>query len=135
MTEQIYLGADFAGEDTKSRDVDQTVLIGTTLVKEQEQVKVKLAYSKGFPLRTKKTAVYAEIAHFNNIAKFAYDKMAVGDSVKNDLSDRHIIPSYKIEALTYSLPNKSEVYYNMKHLFEQRLIILPQGLSKLKEPK
>ncbi len=59
--------------------------------------------------------------------------MGVGDSVKNDLMDRHILAEYQIEALSYSLPNKSDVYYNLKHLFEQRKILLPPGLTKLRE--
>ncbi|HEC64187.1 MAG TPA: hypothetical protein ENI23_02710 [bacterium] len=128
-----FLGGDFAGEDTLSRDVDETVLIGTSHAKVKKTLKVKIDYYKQFPLRTKKTKVYEEIKKFSNLSKFAYDKMGVGDSVKNDLKDRGILPEYKIESLTYSLPNKSEVYYNMKHLFEQRLVILPKGLAKLKE--
>ncbi|KKL53300.1 hypothetical protein LCGC14_2276850 [marine sediment metagenome] len=59
--------------------------------------------------------------------------MGVGDSVKNDLMDRRILAKYQIEALSYSLPNKSDVYYNLKHLFEQRKILLPPGLNKLRE--
>ncbi len=132
-----YLGGDFAGEDTLSRDVDETVLIGTNQIKEEigdnKITKVQINYYRVFPLRTKKEFVYDEIKRFDNIFKFAYDKAGVGDSVKNDLIDKLILPEYKIDSLTYSLPNKSEVYYNMKHLFEQRLIILPKGLRQLKE--
>ncbi len=128
-----FLGGDFAGEDTISRDVDSNVLVGTSHVKVEKIIKVKLNYYKEFPLRVKKAVVYEEIKKFPNLTKFAYDKMGVGDSVKNDLKDKGILPEYKIESLTYSLPNKSEVYYNMKHLFEQRLVILPKGLPKLKE--
>jgi len=131
-----FLGGDFAGEDTVSRDVDETVLFGTNHVTEdanKKTVKVQVNYYKQFPIRTKKNIVYEDIKKFNNLTKFAYDKMGVGDSVKNDLIDKSVLPGYKIESLTYSLPNKSEVYYNMKHLFEQRLVIIPKGLSKLKE--
>ncbi len=128
-----FLGGDFAGEDTTSRDVDPCVLIGVDHFKDKEILKVKLEYSKEYPLRTKKVVVYEDIKKFPNLSKFAYDKVGVGDSVKADLKDKGILPEYKIESLTYSLPNKSEVYYNLKHLFEQRLIILPKGLNKLKE--
>ena len=132
-----FLGGDFAGEDTLSRDVDETVLFGTNHTTENVEnkkiTKVQVNFYKHFPLRTKKEIVYQEIKKFDNLSKFAYDKMGVGDSVKNDLKDKGVLPEYKIESLTYSLPNKSEVYYNMKHLFEQRLVIIPKGLSKLKE--
>lgn len=128
-----FLGGDFAGEDTISRDVDSTVLFGSKHVTEEKVIKVQIEYYKEFPLRTKKAVTYKEIAGFQNLSKFAYDKMGVGDSVKADLIDKGILPEWKIESLTYSLPNKSEVYYNMKHLFEQRLVIIPKGLSKLKE--
>ena len=128
-----FLGGDFAGEDTISRDVDNTVLFGSKHVTEEKVVKVQVEYYKEFPLRTKKAVAYKEIAGFQNLSKFAYDKMGVGDSVKADLKDKGILPEWKIESLTYSLPNKSEVYYNMKHLFEQRLVIIPKGLLKLKE--
>lgn len=128
-----YLGGDFAGEDTKSRDVDETVIIGADHLKEDGHVKVRITHRKAYPLRCKKTIVYEDIKQFPNLSKFAYDKVGIGDSVKNDLIDRGILPEYKIESLTYSLPNKSEVYYNLKHLFEQRLIVLPPGINKLKE--
>ena len=133
LTVPLYFGGDVAGEDTVSRDVDSTILMGGIKIREEKIDKVKVEYSKEFPLRSKKALVYDELARFKNIAQFAYDKMGVGDSVKNDLVDRHILAEYQIEALTYSLPNKSDVYYNLKHLFEQRKIILPPGLNKLRE--
>lgn len=127
----ICLGGDFAGEDTKSRDVDFSVLFGGIRVREEKVDKVKVVYYKEFPPRTKKALIYEEIKRLKP-SHFAYDKAGVGDSVKNDLIDNHILSEYQIESLTYSLPNKSEVYYNMKHLFEQRKIIIPD-LAKLKE--
>ncbi len=132
MTSPVYFGADFAGEDTKSRDVDSTVLIGAHHVKHLEENKVQIGYTKEFRLRCKKSEVYDELKKYDNISKFAYDKAGVGDSVKNDLKDKHILSEYKVEALTYSLPNKTEVYVNMKRLFEQRLIMLPD-VPKVKE--
>ena len=133
LTVPLYFGGDIAGEDTVSRDVDSTVLFGGIKIREDKIDKVKIEYSNEFPLRSKKALVYDELARFKNIAQFAYDKMGVGDSVKNDLMDRHILAEYQIEALSYSLPNKSDVYYNLKHLFEQRKILLPPGLNKLRE--
>lgn len=133
LTVPLYFGGDVAGEDTVSRDVDSSVLIGGIKIREEEIDKAKIEYTNEFPLRSKKELLYNELARFENIAQFAYDKMGVGDSVKNDLVDRHILAEYQIEALTYSLPNKSDVYYNMKHLFEQRKILLPSGLTKLRE--
>ena len=130
--QMICLGGDFAGEDTITRDVDETVLFGGIKVKEEKTDKVKIVYYKEFPLRVKKAVVYEEIKRLANVSHFAYDKAGVGDSVKNDLKDRNIFSEYQIESLTYSLPNKSDVYYNMKHLFEQRRIIIP-NLPKLQE--
>tara|TARA_Y100000310_G_scaffold227535_1_gene229810 strand:+ start:1327 stop:2940 length:1614 start_codon:yes stop_codon:yes gene_type:complete len=128
----VCLGGDFAGEDTKSRDVDETVLMGGVKIKEDGIEKVKIVYLSNFPLRIKKHIVYDEIKKIGNIQQFAYDKVGVGDSVKNDLIEQNVLSEYQIESLTYSLPNKSEVYYNMKRLFEQRRIILPNH-PKLKE--
>lgn len=139
-SEQFYLGGDFAGEDTKGRDLDHSVLAGVELfIKRNPFIQkigvhgVKVCYLKEFPIRTKKEEIYTEISTLKQqIIKFAYDKVGVGDSVKNDLKDLNLLSENKIEALTYSLPNKSEVYYNLKHLFEQRKIIVPNN-QKLKE--
>ena len=125
---RFFLGGDFAGEDTKGRDVDSSDLVGAENIKEENKEKVRVCYLKEFPLRTKKETIYHEINLFKEqIVKFAYDKVGVGDSVKNDLKERGIFSEHQIEALTYSLPNKSEVYYNLKHLFEQRKIIVPNN--------
>lgn len=132
ITISSYLGGDFAGEDTKGRDVDQAFLVWAVPHQEEKRDFIKIPYYVEFPIRTKKEIIYDEIKKYPNIAKFAYDKVGVGDSVKNDLKERNIFSDYQIEALTYSLPNKSEVYYNLKHLFEQRKIIVPNN-SKLKE--
>ena len=129
----LYLGGDFAGEDVKSRGRDYTVLYGVILEENLILPKlpiVKVVYMKEFKPKTKKTIIYKEITLLKNnlskintsIAKFAYDKAGVGDSVKNDLIDRAIFLPNQIESLTYSLENKSEVYYNMLHLFEHDLI-------------
>ena len=126
ITKPLYLGGDFAGEDTHSRDVDLSVLYGIQVESPgEENSKLKLVYCREFEPRTLKKEIYEEIARLNeeySIAMFAYDKVAIGDSVLNDLQDRNILAEDQIEPLTYSLPNKSEVYYNLKHLFEQRKI-------------
>jgi len=135
--EPFFLGADFAGEDTHSRDVDLSVLYGVQ--KNMDTNEIKLVYYKEFPERTAKSEIYDEIERLNDlygIQLFAYDKPGVGDSVLNDLTmDRKILSVDQVEPLTYSLPQKSEVYYNIKHLFEQRNIKIPgfDGLDKLKE--
>ncbi len=137
-SESIYIGGDFAGEDTKFRDVDESVLFGVTRknIKGSQVPDIKVVYYKEFPKRSSKSKViYPELKRLRDgysIAKFGYDKMGVGDSVKNDMMDMGLFPENCIEPLTYSLPNKSEVYYNMKHLFEQRRLILPD-IPKLKE--
>lgn len=132
LTIPLYLGGDFAGEDIKGRDTDDNVLFGVIGTKEGDKNMFQVTYYQLFPPKTKKEDIYNEISKFSNIAKFAYDKVGVGDSVKNDLIERGILSDYQIESLTYSLPNKSEVYINLKHLFEQRKIIVP-NLPKLKE--
>ena len=138
MTEALYLGGDFAGEDTHSRDVDESVLYGIQKLNPEENSPVIIVYCKQFAPRTPKKESYDEIEYLKNnynINLFAYDKVGVGDSVKNDLMDRNILTEEQIEPLTYSLPNKSEVYYNLKHLFEQRKVIIPpfDELNTLKE--
>jgi len=135
--EPFFLGGDLAGEDTHSRDVDLSVLYGVQ--KNMDTNEIKVVYYREFSERTPKSEIYDEIERLNDlysIQLFAYDKVAVGDSVLNDLvSDRKILSIEQIEPLTYSLPNKSEVYYNMKHLFEQGNVKIPSfdGRDKLKE--
>ena len=80
--------------------------------------------------------MYEEIKRLNKeySVRFGYDKMGVGDSVRNDLIDKNILSQSQIEVLSYSLPNKSEVYYNLKHIFEQsRLKISNQVNNELRE--
>ncbi len=135
-SDPLYIGGDFAGEDTRGRDVDDTIFFGAVRVQEEKLIKAKVVYLKEFPKRASKNKlVYPEIERLQSmysIGGFGYDKVGVGDSVKNDLIDRGILPEYLIENFTYSLPNKSEIYYNMKGLFEQRRVILPD-IPKLKE--
>ena len=127
ITKPLFIGGDFAGEDTHSRDVDLNVLYGMQQIGEEENFKLKLVYCREFEPRTPKKEIYEELHRLNkeySIAMFAYDKVAVGDSVKNDLIDSNILSEAQIEPMTYSLPQKSEVYYNLKHLFEQRRIMI-----------
>ena len=128
----LYFGGDFAGEDTTTRDTDYSILIAAIREKENNKDIFRVVHLKEFPLKTKKDVIYDELLKFPDRAKFAYDKVGVGDSVRNDLIEKGILTETQIEALTYSLPNKSDVYYNMKRLFEKRRIIIPNH-SKLKE--
>ena len=124
--DSLFLGADFTGEDTHSRNVDSSVLYGMQLISPgTEEAKIKLVFCKEFPPGITKQEIYSEIEHltkYYHVSLFAYDKVGVGDSVKNDLLERNIFSEDQILSLSYSLPNKSEVYYNLKHLFEQRKI-------------
>ena len=131
----VSLGGDYAGEDTRSRDVDIHTMYGVKVIKrEGELPKIRLCYQKGWEKRAKKQKVYDEISRIketNPINLYAYDKVGVGDSVKNDLIDKNILSPYQIESLTYSLPNKSEVFYNLKHLFEQGRIEIPRATDEI----
>lgn len=135
VTDNLYLGGDFAGEDTVSKDVDDSVLFGAVRVKWGETFKAKIVYLHQFPKRASKSEIiYPEIKRLwtdYSVAGFGYDKMGVGDNIKNGLAELGL-PMNCIEAFTYSLPNKSEIYYNMQHLFEQRRVMLPPNL-KLKD--
>lgn len=125
----LFLGGDFASEDVKGTRVDYTALYGVqeadTSMKDKI-LRLKLAYVKEFPLKTKKEVVYNEIINLIKqgviMPKFAYDKIGVADSVKMDLIERGILSEHQIESLTYSLPNKSEVYINLQTLFAHGLI-------------
>ena len=132
----LFFGGDFAGEDTITRDVDYTVLYGVLLLKEKEDEppKIRLVWQREYPRRVLKQSVYNDLIAFKDrIGKFAYDKVGVGDSVRNDLIEKGILNEFQIEVLTYSLPNKSEVYYNLQHLFEQgRIEISEQAYEQLK---
>ncbi|KKL63524.1 hypothetical protein LCGC14_2174240, partial [marine sediment metagenome] len=128
----IYLGGDFASEDPKGKNRDWNVIYGVIQVKrvekdaEERLPRLKVVYMKEWPPGTASRVVYDEIRRLRdsgvNITKFAYDKVGIGDKVANDLIDRGILSRYNIEVLTYSLPNKSDVFINFQTMFEQGLI-------------
>lgn len=136
----LYLGGDVAGEDPKSKNTDWSTLYGIIHVKNElfpQNPRLRLVYRKDFKPGTKREDYYNEIAKLKklphvSIGKFGYDKIGVGDSVKRDLIARGILNDNQIEALTYSLPNKSEVYLNLQQLFHQDML---EGcdIPKLKE--
>lgn len=136
----LYLGGDFAGEDIKSKSRDLNVLYGVVQVENKTHPsfpRIRVVYYKEWPSGTEKSIIYTEIERLKNlpgisIAKFCYDKVGVGDKVKNDLMDQGILSEYQIESLTYSLPNKSDVYINFQSLFELGMIE-GRDISKLRE--
>ena len=128
----LYLGGDFVSEDPKGKNRDWAVLYGVVQVRRYEKdaedriPRIQVVYWREWKPGTKTTEIYAEIKKLINhgvkIGKFAYDKVGVADKIYNDLIDRGILSKYNIEVLTYSLPNKSDVYINFQTLFEQGLI-------------
>ena len=136
----LFLGGDFASEEPKSRNTDWSVLYGVVQEKNRnypQHPRIRLVYRAEFPPRTPRTLIYDEIERLKNLpgitlAKFAYDKVGVGDSVKRDLMGRGTLTEGQIEALPYSLPNKSDVYLKFQSLFQQDMI---EGfeIPKLKE--
>ncbi len=126
----LFLGGDFASEDPKSKNTDWTTLYGVIQVENKaypQNPRIRLVYSKEWKPGTHKEIIYQEIDRIKNlpgvtIAKFGYDKMGVGDKVKNDLIGIGTLAENQIEVLTYSLPNKSEVYINFQTLFEQDML-------------
>ena len=138
----LYLGGDFASEDPKGKGTDWSVLYGVIQLDRVEKdaldrvSRIKVVYMNEWKPGTETRVIYDEIRRLTksgiSIAKFAYDKVGIGDKVSNDLIDRGILSKYNIEVLTYSLPNKSDVYINFQALFEQGLI---EGtdLPKLRE--
>ena len=128
----LYLGGDFASEDPKGKGRDWNVIYGIIQVKRVEKdaedrlPRLRVVYMKEWPPGTETREVYEEIRGLINrgitIGKFAYDKVGIGDKVANDMIDRGILSRYNIEVLTYSLPNKSDVYINFQTMFEQGLI-------------
>ncbi len=131
-TKPIYLGGDFVSEDPKGKHTDWAVIYGVQQIERYEKdskerlPRIKVVYMKEWKPGTKITDIYAEIKRLVDsgitIGKLAYDKVGVADKVYNDLIDRGILSRHKIEVLTYSLPNKSDVYINFQTLFEQGLI-------------
>jgi len=125
----LYLGGDMASEDAKGKNTDWNVLYGViqSAVKGSLLPRIKLVYVKEWPPGTKKEVVYNEIDRLAKmpgvtIAKFAYDRIGVGDKIFNDLKERGILSAYQMEPLTYSLPNKTDVYLNFQSLFEHGLV-------------
>lgn len=126
----IYLGGDFSGEDVRSKSRDLNVLYGVVQVENKNSPmfpRIRLVYRKEWQSGTKKSIIYEEIRRLAGlpevtIGKFAYDKVGVGDKVKNDLIDQGILSEYQIESLTYSLPNKSDVFINLQSIFELGMI-------------
>lgn len=124
----IYLGLDKAGTDVSSRNTDSSALCGFSVYKNDKGENcTKMRYYKVFPPNTPSKEIYSEILRlFKNysVSGIAYDKVGVGDSVRGALIDIGI-PDSKIYPLTYSLPNKTDVYQNLKLLYEQRRIQHP----------
>lgn len=135
--EFFFLGGDFAGQDTTTRDTDFTVLYGVEVIKTDDETpaKVRIVFQKEYPRKVDHNVVYADMLLLRGrIAKFAYDRIGVSDSIKNDLIDKGILNEYQIDVLTYSLPNKTDIYTNMKHLFEQGRLEIPKDIyPQLKE--
>ena len=136
----LFLGGDFASEEPKSKGTDWTVLYGVVQVPNEtypQFPRIRVVYRMEFAPRTKRETIYNEIRRIQNlpgvnIVKFAYDRVGVGDSVKRDLTARGILHIGQIEVLTYSLPNKSEVYLAFQTLFGQDMIEGTE-IVKLKE--
>ena len=128
----LFLGGDVASEDPKGKNTDWNIIYGVQQIERYEKdakerlPRIKLVYLKEWKPKTPTAEIYKEIKKLTDsgitIAKFAYDKVGVGDKLFNDLIDRGILSKYQIEVLTYSLPNKSDVYINFQTLFEQGLI-------------
>ena len=126
----LYLGGDVSGEDVRSKSRDDNVLYGVIQVENTNAPafpRIRMVYKKEWPAGTKKSVIYAEIKRLTElegitVAKFAYDKVGVGDKMKNDLVDQGILSEYQIESLTYSLQNKSDVYINFQTLFSLGMI-------------
>lgn len=130
----VYFGLDLTGEDVKSRNVDRTVLYGVMVQSGEfiDQPVVKVVYRHSWPPGTKRKIIYNEIKRLSqwcNFGGLAYDKMGVGDTVRHSLTDPqgpYKLPPYLVHPLTYSLPNKSDVYQNFRNLYEFRRIIHPE---------
>lgn len=127
---EIYLGGDFASEEPKSKNTDWSVLYGVVRAPNKaypQNHRIRVVYRKEFPPKTKREEIYNEIERIKKlqgvyISKFAYDKVGVGDSVKNDLIGRGILTESQLEPMTYSLPNKSDAYLSFQALFLQDMI-------------
>ncbi len=137
----LYLGGDVAAENPKGKHTDWNVLYGVNQIDRYEKdskerlARMRLVYFKEFPPRTPTSEIYREIKRLVDSGisiRFAYDKVGVGDKMYNDLIDRGILSKHNIEVLTYSLPNKSDVYINFQTLFEQGLLE-GRDIPKLKE--
>jgi len=128
----LFLGLDVASEDPKGKNTDWHVMYGITQVPRSEKdaedrlPRLKVVYMNEWKPGTSVKEVYEEIRRIKNsginIPKLAYDKVGVGDKIQNDLIDRGILSKHNLEVLTYSLPNKSDVYINFQTMFEQGLI-------------
>lgn len=138
----LFLGGDVASVEAKGKHTDWNVLYGVQQIDRYEKdakerlPRLKLVYMREWPPNTKTDEIYREIKRLTDsgitIPKFAYDRVGVGDKIQNDLIDRGVLSRHQIEVLTYSLPNKSEVYINLQTFFEQGLLE-GSDIPKLKE--
>lgn len=141
----LHLGLDKTGEDTKPSDkLDWSWLIGVHVRENEGKKTVEMAYWKSwygkdyvYYKEEGKTGnqIYDELERLQKtcpVSGITYDKVGVGDSVLHDLLDRQIFTESQINPQTFSLPNKTDIYNNMKSLFEKRLIRIPAD-STLKE--
>ncbi len=135
----LHLGLDKTGEDTISKQTDDSILVGVYELpknKPEDKPIYREAYLRTWKGnsyiydkedKTKGNEIYEEIARLSkaySISGLSYDKPGVSDAVKRDLINLYILPEYMINSLTYSVQNKTEVYNNMKFLFEQRRLQL-----------
>jgi len=119
----IHLGLDKTGEDTVSKQTDDSIL--TAFYDINEGIHDKSVFVQCYKKEwkgntfmyhkddgTKGNEIYDEISRFSNsyqVSGISYDKPGVGDAVKNDLINLKILPEYKINSLTYSTQNKTNV--------------------------
>ncbi len=131
----VFFGFDVAGEDVKSRNTDRTVMFGFIVLREVDEgvpkLTPKMVYYKCWPPRTQRKLVYQEILRVFRACNFcgiSYDKMGGGDTVFHSLTDPsgpYRLPAYMVHAQPFSLQNKSEIYRNLRELYQFGKIIHP----------
>jgi len=140
----VFFGLDTAGEDSHSRNTDGNVMFGFIVLNEFDEdtgrkLTAKMVYYKYWPPRTPRKVIYSEIRRLYqecNFGGISYDKMGGGDTIYNSLTDPsgpYRLPMYMVHPQTFSLQNKSEVYRNLKELYQFRRIKHPDIIPLRKE--
>ena len=120
----LYLGMDIAGTDSVSKNRDSNVLYAVTKDNNPHPT-ITVRHWKSWPSNTPTQKLYSHIQTLNQnyvVHSLTYDKVGIGEKVRNDLLQQGILQASQILPQTYSVQNKTEIFVNLQNLYESKRI-------------